>query len=163
MKTVKITALMGLIITVLCFMSCAPNNERYVSEAAGFWPGLWHGLICVITFIISLFSENVGIYEVNNTGGWYDFGFMLGIAICLGQGGKCCSGKKKKRSVSCNEKEWEEIGKKVEEKVRRGIQKWVEEPDKEKMDGNVEKKDWKAIGKKVEEKIKRELKNWAEK
>jgi hypothetical protein len=156
MKTNKIAAFMGLIIIIFFFMSCAPNNEKYLSEAAGFWSGLWHGLICIITFIISLFSENVGIYEVNNTGGWYDFGFVLGIIICLGHGGLWSPVKKKIPSKSCKEKEWEEIGKKVEEKVRRGIQKWIDEP-------GTEKTDWKEIGKKVEEKIKHELKNWAEK
>jgi hypothetical protein len=74
----------------------------------------------------------------------------------MGNGGLWCSGKKKSRSKSCKEKEWEAIAKKVEEKVQRGIQKWVDEPDKEDTD-------WKEIGRKVEEKIKRELKTWAEK
>jgi len=64
--------------------------------------------------------------------------------------------KKKKRPKGDKEKEWEEIGVKVEEKVRTGIQKWLDESDKE-------EKDWEEIGKKVEEKIKRELRNWADK
>jgi len=54
------------------------------------------------------------------------------------------------------EKEWEEIGKKVEEKVRKGIQSWVDETEKK-------DDDWDEIGKKVEEKIKRELRKWTEK
>lgn len=156
MKTKKIAALMGLIIIVIFFIGCAPNNEKYVSEAAGFWAGLWHGLICIITLIISFFSEGVGIYEVNNTGGWYDFGFVLGIIISLGHGGLWNPIKKNIPFKCSEEKEWEEIGKKVEEKVRRGIKNWVDETDKEETD-------WEEIGKKVEEKIKRELKNWAEK
>ena len=32
-----------------------------------------------ITFIVSLFADGVRIYETNNNGRWYDFGFMLGI------------------------------------------------------------------------------------
>ena len=28
------------------------------AKAAGFWAGLWHGLICPITFLVSLFSHN---------------------------------------------------------------------------------------------------------
>jgi hypothetical protein len=28
---------------------------------------------------LSLFLDSVNIYEVHNSGGWYDFGFMLGI------------------------------------------------------------------------------------
>ena len=36
--------------------------------------------IIPVTFVISLFNDNVSIYEVDNNGNWYDFGFMLGIA-----------------------------------------------------------------------------------
>jgi hypothetical protein len=127
----------------------------YVSEPAGFWAGLWHGLICGVTFIISLFTDTVRMYEVNNTGGWYDFGFLFGAMIVLGQGGIWCK-KGKKSRAKCKEKEWEEIGIKVEEKVKAGIRSWAEESEK----GDEE---WEEIGKKVEEKIKRELRKWAEK
>ncbi len=41
---------------------------------AGFWLGLWQGLISPITFVISLFTDGVNIYEVRNTGNWYDVG-----------------------------------------------------------------------------------------
>jgi hypothetical protein len=34
---------------------------------AGFWLGLWHGIICPVTFLISLFNDNVNIYEVTTT------------------------------------------------------------------------------------------------
>ncbi|MDJ1370908.1 hypothetical protein [Gulosibacter molinativorax] len=54
------------------------------TEVAGFWPGLWHGLIAPITFIVSLFNSNVSIYEVHNNGGWYDFGFLFGLSIVFG-------------------------------------------------------------------------------
>ena len=57
------------------------------ANAAGFWAGLWHGLICPITFIVSLFSSNVRIYEVNNRGRWYDFGFIIGVSSAFGGGG----------------------------------------------------------------------------
>ncbi len=59
-----------------------PDNE----VLAGFWRGLWHGIISPITFFISLFTEDVNIYEVYNTGGWYDFGFVLGAGILFGGG-----------------------------------------------------------------------------
>ena len=48
---------------------------------AGFWLGVWHGLICPVTFIVSLFSSHVGIYEIHNSGHWYDFGFLVGASI----------------------------------------------------------------------------------
>ena len=50
-------------------------------------PLAWHGIIVPITFIISLFSDTVGIYEVSNNGGWYDFGFLIGASLFLGGGG----------------------------------------------------------------------------
>jgi hypothetical protein len=60
-----------------------PNDE---GKTAGFWLGLWHGIISPITFIISLFSEKVHFYEVHNNGGWYNFGFVLGAGILFGGG-----------------------------------------------------------------------------
>jgi hypothetical protein len=53
-------------------------------KSAGFWLGLWHGFISPVTFFISLFSDNVNIYEVHNSGNWYDFGFMFGVSIIFG-------------------------------------------------------------------------------
>jgi len=151
----KWIATLGLIFLLLVFTSCAPGNKKFEEKPAGFWAGLWHGLICVITFIISLFNDTVHMYEVSNTGNWYNFGFLIGVAIILG--GSCGPHKHKKRR-SMREKEWREIGEKVEEKVRKGIQSWAEEKETEQTE-----KDWKEIGKKIEEKIKSELRKWAEK
>jgi len=61
------------------------------AEPAGFLAGFWHGLICPFTFIGSLFSPGVGMYEVNNNGRWYDFGFLLGASSSLGGGGSAAS------------------------------------------------------------------------
>jgi len=61
-----------------------PENRG--AEDAGFWLGLWHGLISPITFVISLFTDSVNIYEVHNNGNWYDFGFMFGISLAFGGG-----------------------------------------------------------------------------
>jgi hypothetical protein len=57
------------------------------ADPAGFWAGLWHGAIVPITFIVSLFSPQVRIYEVNNRGLWYDFGFLIGTGILGTSGG----------------------------------------------------------------------------
>lgn len=85
--------LYGLVFLALLTTACAaganeltgvPNPEGFV---AGFWRGLWHGLIAPITFIVSLFSDGVRIYEAHNNGGWYDFGFLLGAATSLGGSG----------------------------------------------------------------------------
>ena len=70
--------------------SCAPgpNGQMGLAAAnggvAGFWLGIWQGLIAPVTFIISLFSSHVQPYEVHNNGAWYNFGFLLGINAALG-------------------------------------------------------------------------------
>ena len=71
------------------------NSANSMGEVAGFWQGLWHGLIAIVTFIISLFKDNVSVYEVHNNGAWYNFGFILGMMIILGGGSKgTCSRRK---------------------------------------------------------------------
>jgi hypothetical protein len=138
----------------LLSVNCAPGNSRFDEDPAGFWSGLWHGLICMVTFIVSLFSDSVHMYEVSNSGNWYNFGYLIGVMIIFGGGSGRYGCTKKKKDLK--EKEWEDIGRKVEDKVRRGIKNWVDESeDKE--------KEWEDIGRKIEDKIKRELKNWAEK
>jgi len=94
MTTMKTTSkiskknLLLLAMVLLVFTSCAPGNEEFVLEPAGFWMGLWHGFISLFTFIISLFNENVNIYEVSNNGGWYNFGFIFGVSIFFGGSSK---------------------------------------------------------------------------
>ena len=56
-------------------------------DPAGLWLGLWHGAIAPITFVISLFTDAVNVYEVHNSGNWYDGGFMLGLTISVGGSG----------------------------------------------------------------------------
>ncbi len=92
-----------LLVVMFIFSSCVagPNEfEKTVNrdgKMAGFWKGLWHGLIAPITFIISIFTKNVRFYEVHNTGLWYNFGFVLGAGLFLSGGilGKRRSKKKK--------------------------------------------------------------------
>ena len=89
---------------LLLFAACAAGPNELTStdpEAAGFWLGLWHGLISPITFVVSLFNANVSIYEVNNNGNWYDFGFILGVACAFSGGGGAsgaAAGSRRKRT-----------------------------------------------------------------
>jgi hypothetical protein len=69
----------------------AGSNSKYQepdAEPAGFWPGVWHGMIMPITFIVSLFKPGVSIYEINNNGKPYNFGFVLGASMAFGGGKK---------------------------------------------------------------------------
>jgi hypothetical protein len=75
-----------MLLITLIFLNCAPGNYRWNQEInpghkAGFWAGIWHGLIIIITFIVSLFNKRVGIYEVNNTGWHYNLGFIIGLCF----------------------------------------------------------------------------------
>ena len=80
------------ILSMLLLAGCAAGTNPAIDvpdtdgNSAGFWSGLWHGIISPVTFIISLFTDNVNIYEVHNSGNWYDFGFMFGICIIFGGG-----------------------------------------------------------------------------
>lgn len=78
-----------IVLGALLLAACAagPNPAVDVGpDPAGFWLGLWQGIIAPITFIISLFTNEVNIYEVNNNGNWYDFGFVIGAGILFGGG-----------------------------------------------------------------------------
>ena len=75
-------------------LAVAGPNSKYQqpgANPAGFWAGFWHGLICVITFIVSLFHSGVRVYETNNRGRWYDFGFLIGASCALGGSGSQAS------------------------------------------------------------------------
>lgn len=69
----------------LFLMSCAevqPNISSCLNGSAyGFFGGLWHGIILPFSFIGSLIFDDISIYAINNNGGWYNFGFMLGIGF----------------------------------------------------------------------------------
>ena len=72
--------------------ACAPGPNPEVGTpapdgaVAGFWLGLWHGVIAPVTFVISLFGRGVNVYEVHNSGGWYNFGYVLGLGALVGGG-----------------------------------------------------------------------------
>ncbi|MCK5762496.1 MAG: hypothetical protein KAH05_00090 [Clostridiales bacterium] len=88
------------IITLLLIMilltGCLPGNDKYeFYRSAGFLSGIWHGWLAPLSLIISFFNGNVHMYEINNTGFWYDFGFYM--AIISGFGGLSLSRKKKKK------------------------------------------------------------------
>jgi len=48
--------------------------------------GLLHGFIIGFSFVGSLFSD-VRIYAFPNSGGWYDFGYLIGASTFLGGSG----------------------------------------------------------------------------
>ena len=93
--------LVAALAALLAVSACAPgpNSLEKTADAdgktAGFFLGLWHGFISPVTFIVSIFSRNVRLYEVHNSGTWYNFGFVLGAGLFLSGG---ILGRKKKKS-----------------------------------------------------------------
>ncbi len=89
----KALGILAILLVIGVLTGCAPGPNALAGSAgsggvvAGFWRGLWNGIISPITFIISLFNSQVQIYEVHNNGGWYNFGFLLGVSIIFGGGG----------------------------------------------------------------------------
>lgn len=70
---------------VLVLGACAAGtNVEEGPGGYGFWYGLWHGIILPVTFVVSLFTDTVSIYDVENNGNWYDAGFVLGLALFSG-------------------------------------------------------------------------------
>ena len=70
-----------LVAIALLLTACAADaNLQAVSGGAGFWLGLWHGLIAPVTFVISLFSdgarwsEDLGVLVVDDPCAAHDRG-----------------------------------------------------------------------------------------
>jgi hypothetical protein len=81
---------LGVLAVLLLLSSCAAGPNPAVDagpQPAGFWLGLWQGFITPVTFVISLFTDEVTIYEVRNNGGWYDFGYVIGLSAIFSGGG----------------------------------------------------------------------------
>lgn len=80
-----------LVLSAIAAASCARQPlPPDAGNVPGFLLGLVHGFIIVFSFVGSLFSD-IRIYAFPNSGGWYDFGFLLGAMAFLGGGGASSS------------------------------------------------------------------------
>jgi hypothetical protein len=62
--------------------ACARQIPAAVAAGApGLLRGLWDGFIFPWAWLVSLFVPEVSIYAVPNNGGWYDFGYFLGVVV----------------------------------------------------------------------------------
>lgn len=90
-SSLALFVLVLLSLNILAGCAAGPNqfigtpNQHHV--VASFWLGLWHGVIAPFVFVASLFKSNLSIYEVHNSGGWYNFGYLFGLACFFGGGG----------------------------------------------------------------------------
>jgi hypothetical protein len=103
MKKMLVFALLVVLLTALA--GCAPGAQVQLDKSdseiqlttpgpnpamdqaaengkiAGLGTGLWHGLISVVTLIISFANPDVQMYEVHNTGPLYNLGFLIGSVL----------------------------------------------------------------------------------
>jgi len=88
MKTKRLILLILLALIILSLSGCVPNDGTYTADnPAGFFAGLWHGIIWFITFLMGLFTKNqYTIYEAVNKGWTYNLGFLIGIGAFFGGG-----------------------------------------------------------------------------
>ncbi|HET7709431.1 MAG TPA: hypothetical protein VFK50_07865 [Sphingomicrobium sp.] len=78
-----------MLLAPLLLAACAAqqSGDAVAPTAPGFLLGVWHGFIFPIAWVISLFVDKVAVYAVPNNGGWYDFGYFVGI-VFLGVGAR---------------------------------------------------------------------------
>lgn len=87
-------AFASIALLTLLFTSCAPSE--FTEEPAGFFAGLWHGLIIFLSVLGKLFGFDVGIHAVHNTGWPYWLGYVIGLSTTLG--GSNHAGRRKRKS-----------------------------------------------------------------
>ena len=94
MKNIRIGILHLALIIGLSALLCGCADYMpppATKELVGFWYGLWHGLIAPYAWIVSWFDSTVTIYAQYNNGGWYNFGYLLGIGALTSSGTKASS------------------------------------------------------------------------
>ena len=78
---------LNLLLVVSLFLAgCATHSYGELIDPPGFLKGLLHGFILLFSFIGSLFTD-YEVYAFPNSGGWYNFGFVLGVLLFFGGGG----------------------------------------------------------------------------
>ena len=73
----------ALALAALALSACVATQSPSAiqPDAPGFLEGLWHGFIFPVAWVFSLFMDDISVYAVPNDGGWYDFGYFLGIVV----------------------------------------------------------------------------------
>jgi hypothetical protein len=67
-----------IIFALLAFSACAHQPIPSAYEPPGFFSGILHEFLIPLELVGSIFSD-CRIYAFPNSGGWYDFGYVIGI------------------------------------------------------------------------------------
>ena len=86
MNKVRAFTLLALALTLTACVATEASSAIQ-PEAPGFFLGVWHGFIFPVAFIVSIFTDQISIYAVPNSGIWYDAGYFVGICF-LGVGAR---------------------------------------------------------------------------
>jgi hypothetical protein len=83
-RGLRVAATVGLLVLLAACARQVPEAVEHARETPGFLWGLWHGFVFPFAWIGSLFDSDIAVYAVPNRGGWYDFGFFLGVTVLGG-------------------------------------------------------------------------------
>jgi hypothetical protein len=74
---------LAIVAAALALAACVATQaaDAVAPHGPGFLLGLWHGFIFPVAWLVSVFVPSVAVYAVPNDGGWYDFGYFLGIVV----------------------------------------------------------------------------------
>jgi hypothetical protein len=94
-RSLRTAAIIGLLLLLAACAKQVPDAVAHAKDTPGFLWGVWHGFVFPFAWIGSLFEPRIAVYAVPNNGGWYDFGFFVGV--CVLGGGSHFSSKKRAR------------------------------------------------------------------
>ncbi|MCY1720801.1 hypothetical protein OU798_10625 [Prolixibacteraceae bacterium Z1-6] len=89
----RLLVLVLAVAAALFFTGCATQSFKNIGDPPGFFKGVFHGFILLFSFIASLFTD-YEIYAFPNAGGWYNFGYLIGVMLFFGGGGAGAKGKR---------------------------------------------------------------------
>jgi hypothetical protein len=82
-------------LSALLFLTACATAPLAIEGSRGFFWGLFDGAVAPMAFIASWFSDTIAIYGVPNSGGWYDFGYLIGLT-CWAGGGAAASKRRRR-------------------------------------------------------------------
>ena len=107
----QIKIILLIILSLVILSACIPGNGYNTQERfAGFWMGVWHGVIAPISFFVSIFYKDIRIYEIFNKGIMYDLGFLIGLwcgvlhglsALIIDKKRPCVKNKPQIKNIKC--------------------------------------------------------------
>lgn len=73
-------AILGIFIIYPQEVLAFAQEYQYTSyEPAGFFSGIWNGLLAPWSLVARWFIDDIVMYAIPNTGWFYDFGFLIGL------------------------------------------------------------------------------------